>query len=102
MITKFFRPDTPDRWFAALERAEREGVSVRQLTGSGAWIATSTSDPHTAYEVSVHRCTCKAAEFGDDPVCKHRARLRDYLHLPLHGLAPGTAAAETSEINQAA
>jgi hypothetical protein len=102
MITRISRPDTPARWIAALDRAEREGISVRQLTGSGAWIATSASDPHTAYEVSVHRCTCKAAEFGDDPVCKHRAKLRQYLHLPLHGLSSGMGAAGNGEFNQAA
>jgi hypothetical protein len=77
------RPNTPARWEAALERAHREGISVRQLTASGAWIATSSTDPHVAYEVSVHRCTCKAAEFGEDPVCKHRAALRMHLGLPL-------------------
>ena len=77
------RPNTPARWKSALARARREGVTVRQLTASGAWIASSTSDPHVAYEVSVYRCTCKAAEFGDDPVCKHRAALRVHLGLPL-------------------
>lgn len=88
MITRPGRPDTPTRWIAALDRAEREGVTVRQLTASGAWIATSTSDPHSAYEVSVFRCTCKAAEFGDDPVCKHRAMLRYHLGLPLYNDPP--------------
>ncbi|HYI23957.1 MAG TPA: hypothetical protein VD767_00975 [Thermomicrobiales bacterium] len=77
------RPNTRARWVAALDRARREGISVRQLTSSGAWIASSASDPHVAYEVSIHRCTCKAAEFGEDPVCKHRAALRIHLGLPL-------------------
>lgn len=83
MITPFSRPNTSARWRAALARARQEGVSVRQLAASGAWIATSTTDPHTAYEVSVYRCTCKAAEFGSDPVCKHRAALREQLGVPL-------------------
>ncbi len=102
MFRRISRPDTPARWSAALDRARREGVSVRQLTASGAWIATSTSDPHAAYEVSVYRCTCKAAEFGDDPVCKHRAMLRYLLRLPLHISAPGLAPTAMTELNQAA
>lgn len=60
MFRRMSRPDTPSRWSAALDRARREGVSVRQLTASGAWIATSTTDPHSAYEVSVYRCTSPA------------------------------------------
>ena len=83
MVIPISRPNTSNRWRAALQRAHHEGVSVRQLAASGAWIATSTSDPHTAYEVSVHRCTCKAVEFGFDPVCKHRAALREQLGIPL-------------------
>ncbi len=102
MFRRISRPDTPTRWSAALDRAEREGVSVRQLTASGAWIATSTSDPHSAYEVSVYRCTCKAAEFGDDPVCKHRAMLRYHLRLPLHIAAAGMASTAASNLRQAA
>lgn len=102
MFRRMSRPDTPSRWSAALDRARREGVSVRQLTASGAWIATSTTDPHSAYEVSVYRCTCKAAEFGDDPVCKHRAMLRYHLRLPLHISSPGQAPGPRTELNQAA
>lgn len=83
MILSLHRPNTPSRWKTALARARKEGVTIRQLTASGAWIASSTSDPHVAYEVSVYRCTCRAAEFGDDPVCKHRAALRVHLGLPL-------------------
>jgi hypothetical protein len=83
MITPISRENSADRWQSALQRARREGISVRQLTASGAWVATSTSDPHVAYEVSVHRCTCPAAALGDDPVCKHRAALRDHLGIPV-------------------
>jgi hypothetical protein len=83
MIAPISRPNSAARWQTALKRARQEGVAVRQLTASGAWIATSANDSHTAYEVSVHRCTCKAAEFGYDPVCKHRAALRAHLGIPL-------------------
>jgi hypothetical protein len=102
MFRRISRPDTPTRWVAALDRARREDVSVRQLTASGAWIATSTTDPHSAYEVSVYRCTCKAAEFGDDPVCKHRAMLRYHLRLPLHISAAGMASTTRTDLTQAA
>ncbi|MDQ3694334.1 MAG: hypothetical protein M3464_11995 [Chloroflexota bacterium] len=68
---------TPTRWQSAVERAISEGVQVRQLAGSGAWIATSGSDAATAYEIEVtgevaHGCSCLAGINGD-PVCKHRA-----------------------------
>ncbi|MDP9366894.1 MAG: SWIM zinc finger family protein [Chloroflexota bacterium] len=65
---------TPARWQAALRRAFKEGVQVRQLAGSGAWIATSGTDAATAYVVSLGECECPAGEHGD-PVCKHRAAL---------------------------
>lgn len=73
---------SPARWQAALARAIAEGVQVRQLAGSGAWIATSGQDATVAYQVAVsggvaHGCDCPAGEHGD-PVCKHRA-LWDHL-----------------------
>ncbi len=83
MIVPLNRPNTPARWKAAFDRARQEGVTVRQLSASGGWIASSANDPHLAYEVSIYRCTCPAAELGDDPVCKHRAALRSHLGLPL-------------------
>ncbi len=83
MLTPISRPNTTSRWHAARDRAHREGISVRQLSASGTWIATSATDSHVAYEVSVYRCTCPAAELGDDPVCKHRAALRMHLGIPL-------------------
>jgi hypothetical protein len=67
------RAATPERWQAALRRALDEGVQVRQLAGSGMWVATSGSDLNIAYEVSPFMCECQAGQFGD-PVCKHRAR----------------------------
>jgi hypothetical protein len=71
------RESTPERWQAALARARKEGVEVRQLVGSGGWIATSGTNARAAYELEVtggvvHGCACQAASF-DDPVCKHRA-----------------------------
>jgi len=71
------RTACPVRWQAALSRAMASGVQVRQLAASGAWIATSASDPAIAYELAItdgvaHGCSCKAGEFGD-PVCCHRA-----------------------------
>ena len=71
------RTASPARWQAALTRAIAEGVQVRQLAGSGAWIATSGQDAAIAYQVAVsggvaHGCDCPAGEHGD-PVCKHRA-----------------------------
>ncbi|MCA9864639.1 MAG: hypothetical protein R2853_10645 [Thermomicrobiales bacterium] len=71
------REASPERWRAALNRAEKEGIEIRQLVGSGGWIATSGQDRHAAYELDVtagmvHGCACPAAQH-DDPVCKHRA-----------------------------
>ncbi len=66
------RRPTPERWQAALKRALAEGVQVRQLAGSGAWIATSGTDAAAAYLVSANGCECQAGEYGD-PICKHRA-----------------------------
>lgn len=73
-----YRHDTPERWAAALARAVSEGVTVRQLAGSGAWIATSGTDADVAYVVSITACECRAACEGD-PVCKHRGALRHKL-----------------------
>jgi hypothetical protein len=67
------RHATPERWQAALKRAIAEGVQVRQLSGSGQWIATSGSREQVAYEVDGDGCSCEAAMLGGDPVCKHRA-----------------------------
>lgn len=68
------RKNTPARWRTALKRAHAEGVQVRQLAGSGMWIATSATDVGAAYEVTPWECECHAGQFGD-PVCKHRAAL---------------------------
>ncbi len=70
--TRPARRATHERWQATLRRALDEGIQVRQLAGSGAWIATSSSDTAAAYLVSAQGCECQASEYGD-PVCKHRA-----------------------------
>ena len=71
------RTSSPARWQAALARAIADGVQVRQLAGSGAWVATSGTDAATAYGLDVvngmaHGCDCPAAQHGD-PICKHRS-----------------------------
>lgn len=71
------RVENPARWTKAAERALAEGIQVRQLQGSGQWIANSGSDASVAYELQItgnvaHGCDCLAGMNGD-PVCKHRA-----------------------------
>jgi len=71
------RIENPARWTAAAERALAEGVQVRQLQGSGQWVASSGSDSTIAYGIAVtgnvaHGCDCLAG-LNSDPVCKHRA-----------------------------
>ena len=43
------RVSSPARWTKAAERAVAEGIQIRQLAGSGAWVASSGSDPNAAY-----------------------------------------------------
>ena len=69
---------TPERWQAVPTRAHEAGITVRQLAGSGAWIATSGTDHSIAYEVTPWQCEYSAGAFGD-PICKHRAALRGCL-----------------------
>ncbi|MCC6421706.1 MAG: hypothetical protein IT429_26095 [Gemmataceae bacterium] len=69
--------DSMARWLKAAERAVTEGIQIRQLQGSGQWVATSGHDATVAYEVQVagnvaFGCDCLAGLNGD-PVCKHRA-----------------------------
>src|SRR5215212_4112996 len=64
------RHDTPERWQSALRRALDNGVRVYQISGTGEYVATSTSKPGTAYRCSERDCECEAALFGGDPVCQ--------------------------------
>src|SRR5262245_9165433 len=62
------RESTPERWQSAFARARKENVQVRQLVGSGGWIATSGTNARAAYELDVtagyvHGCACPAASF---------------------------------------
>jgi hypothetical protein len=84
------RVEYPARWFKAAERAITEGIQVRQLAGSGQWVASSGSNATVAYEVEVtgnvaHGCDCLAGLNGD-PVCKHRAAF--YLLIGALDLSP--------------
>lgn len=105
-IRKTTIEDTPRRWRAALKRARKERVEIRQLQGSGMWIATSASDPNTAYEVTPWECECFAGQFHD-PVCKHRAALlvklgRLQLDAESDGAGPAPCPACRGTGNQAA
>ena len=77
-----FQVASDARWKSALARARLAGVQVRQLAGSGQWIVTSASDPTVAYETDGTTCNCAAALLGGDPVCLHRAALRNHLDRP--------------------
>ena len=79
MATAIRRPAAPSpaRWQRALQRALAEGIQVRQLAGSGGWVATSGTQAGAAYELEItgtiaHGCGCLAGLNGD-AVCKHRA-----------------------------
>lgn len=70
-------PFTSACWQSAAQRAVAEQIQVRQLAGSGQWLATSGSDHRMAYELDAtgaiaHGCNCLAGRNGD-PICKHRA-----------------------------
>ena len=72
------RTASPERWARAVTRAVAEGVQVRQINASGAWVATSGTQANVAYLLEivggvVRSCSCPAGEFGD-PCCKHAAR----------------------------
>ena len=102
------RQPTRARWQAALARALTEGVQVRQLAGSGAWVATSGSDAGTAYGLEItngvaHGCDCLAGDNGD-PVCKHRAlwwHLAGLVHLADPEPEPPTPAAPAAALRPA-
>jgi hypothetical protein len=84
------RVDQSVRWHRAAERAQAEGIQVRQLQGSGAWIATSGTQRGVAYELRVtgnvaHGCDCLAG-LNSDLVCKHRAAF--YLLIGALDLSP--------------
>jgi len=60
----------------ALARAQAEGTQAYQIA-EGRWVATSTSQPGTVYEVNVNgtvRCSCEGAQHG--LTCRHAAVVR--------------------------
>ncbi len=84
------RQATPATWQRMLRKALDEGIEVRQLAGSGAWVATSSTDPNAAYVVSLAACECPGHEYGG--YCKHRAKLAHHLgRLTLRGPEPEPA-----------
>ena len=89
--TRRSRQANPERWQRALARGLAEGVTVRQVNDSGAWVATSGTDATMACLLEItgtiaHGCTCPAGQH-DDPVCKHRAI--DYHLIGALDLPPG-------------
>jgi hypothetical protein len=74
------KPETPERWAKALERAIANGVEPLQIAGTGEWVVTSASKLGTVYRTDGFACECDAALHGDG-VCQHRAVVRFVLGL---------------------
>lgn len=72
------RQDTAERWQRARERAKAANVQLAYYAASDTWFVTSASHPGVVYESDGHGCTCLAYANGD-PVCLHRAAVRDHL-----------------------
>jgi hypothetical protein len=73
------RPATSERWNAALQRANAQGIQVRQRDPHEPciWIVASATEPAKERLLLVvdgfaRRCDCVASDYGD-PVCLHRA-----------------------------
>lgn len=71
-VVRTRRQATPARWQAALARAIETDIQIRQIAGTGEWIATSGTRA-VAYRTDGVSCECEAALLGGDPVCRHRA-----------------------------
>ena len=72
------RPDTPERWQRALDRAVAAGLEVFTVADTGERMVTSASKLDTLHRSDGLTCTCEAALAGD-PVCCHRAVVRRVL-----------------------
>lgn len=72
------RSDSPERWARASERALLAQVIVTPIDELGTFRVTSATYPGVSYESDGMHCTCQAAAH-DDPVCLHRAAVRDHL-----------------------
>ena len=67
--------DLVRRWNRALDRAHAAGITATPVAGK-TWFAVTSTDHSVVYMTDAHRCTCAAAQHGD-PVCCHRALVRD-------------------------
>lgn len=72
------RQDTPERWQRASERAKLASVELTYYELSDTWFVSSATYPGVHYESDGTHCTCEAYANGD-PVCLHRAAVRDHL-----------------------
>lgn len=72
------RIESPERWQRASERAQLAGVTITPVDALGTYRVTSASKPGVSYETDGIHCTCDAAGHGD-PICLHRAAVRDHL-----------------------
>jgi len=71
-----------DTWRRMAAKAVKEHLRAYRLNGDPRyWVVSSSSEPNTAYEVTVYDsdllCSCRASEFL--PYCKHRALVLDEL-----------------------
>jgi hypothetical protein len=95
MTVTTMRTVTPlDTWRRMAKKAAKERLRAYRLNGDPRyWVVSSSSEPDTAYEVTVHDgdllCSCRASEFL--PYCKHRALVLDELGA-LHEQQPALAA----------
>lgn len=72
------RPNIAQRWERASERARVANVQVTPVDDLGTCRVTSASYPGVSYESDGIHCTCAAYANGD-PVCLHRAAVRDHI-----------------------
>lgn len=66
------------RWERASERARIASVQVTAIDDLGTYRVNSATYPGVSYESDGTLCTCQAAANGD-PVCLHRAAVRDHI-----------------------
>jgi len=67
--------DLVSRWNRALDRAHAAGITAIPVAGKS-WFAVSSTDHTVVYMTDRDRCTCAAGQHGD-PVCCHRALVRE-------------------------
>jgi hypothetical protein len=65
------KPVTVVTFTTALERAEREGLTLRRTARPDYFLVASARRPNTWYEASPWQCGCPAGIRGT--FCKHRA-----------------------------